>query len=160
MLNRFSAACAVLVLMICCHANAVTISGKIKSLKGKPLTITELNARRAELGQPAITANEYRLSLRIVATPRGENSTVGRITFDPATAVFAIDIPAVDPDDQRINISFSGRGFQPAILEGLSIEGQSVNVIMPLQRYPSYRCGRAKKSCGRPSRRPCVGRHR
>ncbi len=141
MLYRSSVMSVTLVLSICCYADAAKVSGMIKSLKGNPLTITELNVVRADAGLPAMTADEFRLSLRIAASPRGETSSVGTITFNSGSGVFTIDVPTVDPNDKRINIRLSAPGLlQPVILEGVSIETQSINVIMPLQR-----CG----GCGR-----------
>lgn len=141
------AACFALVVAICSRCDGATLSGTIKSLQGTALTIAELNAVRARVGQPQITAREYRLSLRIAATPRGSRSSVGTITFDAATGAYSIDVPTVDPDDKRIDIRLSAPGLlQPVILEGVSIETQPVNVIMPIQHHGCcryrYRCRR------------------
>ena len=119
------------------RAQAITISGTVKSLDGVALTTEVLNEGRKKKGNAPVTAAEFRnsFSISIFADPNRNAPRPIQFSFDPDTGLYSATLSAkdFDPKQRRIQVILSSRFLEDALLTGLTPETQSVNVAMPLK---------------------------
>jgi hypothetical protein len=109
----------------------IVISGTVKDLVGMDLTTARLNEIRP--GQAALSADQFRAIMSIVATPRGRGAVRG--TFDPGNARYQVRLRPQDFSavDKIVTITFDAGGLLDRVaLEGVAIEAQTISVTMPL----------------------------
>jgi hypothetical protein len=112
----------------------IRITGTVKSLYGDVLDTDGLNAYLIKAGvaqNPIVTPEEHERDFDISVTTRGKNTIVSK-SFNPKNGKYEVKLRLDDVENQVVTIKFNFPRLEEAVLGNLSLESQTINVIMPV----------------------------